>query len=480
MKWQKVVVGFAVCAAGVLGLGSSAYAAGFSLIEQSVSGLGTAYAGGAAVAEDPSTVYFNPAGMMRLEGTQVTAGLHYIMPEAKFSKSSATNALGSPISGGDGGNVGIHKPVPNFYLVRNFENFAVGLGVNAPFGMATEYDKTWVGRYHAVESDVMSVNINPSIAYRVNDKLSVGAGFSAQYFKAILTNMVDFGLSSYSMLGSAAQSAAAGGNLGLASTYASQANALLSNGVVSNPNADIYCDMKADSWGYGYNLGAIYQYSDGGRVGLAYRSRIKHDLGGDADFKAQNPEYLTAFGLSAAAAFPNQGISGEITLPASASLSLYHEVSPKWAVSADATWTEWSTFEDLVIEFDRGLGATGATKTSVTTEKWKDNWRYALGAIYEASDALTLRAGVAYDETPVAKNKYRTPRIPDSSRTWLALGFGYAFSEMVALNVGYAHLFINESKSDKTATGEDLSRGALKGTYDTSVDIASAELVVKF
>lgn len=451
---------------GGLALASTAQAAGFALIEQSVSGLGSAYSGGAA-AEDASTVFFNPAGMMRLKGSQAVAGVHYIMPKAEFSKTTATNAVGANISGSDGGQAGLNKAVPNAYFVKNFDSFAVGLGVNAPFGMATEYDKTWVGRYHAVKSDVKTVNINPSVAFKAGDKLSLGVGVNAQMLEAQLTNMVDFGLSAY---------VASGYNAGYAS-------------LPSNSSADVYADMKADSWSYGYNFGALYEPSESSRVGFSYRSRVKHTVEGDVDFTIQNPSFLALFphptagnlGVAAAASFPDQKVKGDITLPASASINLYQEINPKWAVTADVTWTEWSSFDELVINFDQGIGASGTTKKTVTTEKWDDNWRYAVGTTVKASDALTLRAGVAYDQTPIAEDKYRTPRIPDNSRTWAAAGCGYSFSDTVALNLGYAHLFVKESKSDKSAaTTEDSGRGTLKGTYDTSVDIASAELVVKF
>lgn len=436
---------------------TSAQGAGFALIEQSVSGLGTAFSG-AAGAEDASTVYFNPAGMMLLKGQQVVGGIHYIMPKAEFSKTSATNALGAPISGGDGGQGGVNKVVPNLYYAKNFENMAIGLGINAPFGMATEYDKTWVGRYHAVNSNVKTININPSVAFKAGEKLSLGVGVSAQKLEVNLTNMVDFGLASYSNH--------------------------LTPALTSNKNADIYADMNADSWGYGYNLGALYQYSDSGRVGLAYRSKIKHDVDGDVDFTVQNPTFLAGVSPllagAASAYFPDQGISASMSLPASASLNVYHEVNPNWAVMADVTWTQWSSFDTLVINFDQGIGAGGTNKTSVTAEKWDDNLRYSLGTTLKTSDALTLRGGVAYDQTPISEDKYRTPRIPDNSRTWLSAGAGYAITDNVAINFGYAHLFVKESKSEKTATGDDQSRGSLKGTYDTSVDIASTELVVKF
>ncbi len=424
---------------------SSAFAAGFSIIEQSVSGLGTAFSGGAAAAEDASTIFFNPAGMTLLEGQQVLAGMHVIVPSAKFDSDGANNALAGPIGGGNGGDGGVVKPVPNFFYAANLgTGWSLGLGICAPFGLSTEYDKDWVGRYHGVESEVMTININPSVAYRVNDNLSVGAGVSAQYMAANLTSMVDFGLAT---LGA------------------------------SDPRSDIYADMNADDWGYGFNLGLLYEFDKNSRIGAAYRSRITHKLKGDVDFSLQNQAYLATFGLAgtAVASFPDQDISADLTLPASASLSAYHQFSAEWALMADVTWTEWSSFEELVIEFD------GALADSVTTENWEDNWRYSIGTTYAPSDRLKLRLGLAYDESPIPSARYRTPRIPGNDRFWTAFGVGYQITRNMNLDFGYAHLFVKDAKIDKTlADAENLSRGTLQGEYDSSVDIASLQLTYSF
>jgi len=305
---MKGVLRLLVCFVGLLGLASPGYSGGFAIIEQGVSGLGNAFSGGAAAAEDATTVFYNPAGLTRLKGQQAVAGVHVIVPSAKFDKENASNALGQPLSGGDGGDAGEAGVVPNFYYAANLNNgWSLGLGVTAPFGLTTEYDKDWVGRYHAVKSELKTININPSVAYKLNDHLSLGGGVSAQYVDVNLTSMVDFGLSAYSGLATAAQQAAAGGDLATAGALMAQANALLGNGVVSNPNADVYADLTADDWGYGYNLGMLYEFDADSRVGLAYRSRIKHTVEGDGDFDLQNPAYLAAFGLEAAAlaAFPS-------------------------------------------------------------------------------------------------------------------------------------------------------------------------------
>src|SRR6056297_1582483 len=232
---------------------SSAAASGFAIIEQSVSGLGNAFAGAAASAEDASTIFFNPAGMSLLEGQQVTAGAHVILPSAEFTAETATNALGGSLGTNNGGDGGVNALVPNLYYTNKLnDQWVIGLGIHAPFGLATKYDKDWVGRYHAVESDVITLNINPSVAYRVNDKLSFGAGFNIQYIDATLSSMTDYGLSvASSLLKSAANPA----------TPPAVAQALSENAseLASNPNADIFADIEADDWSYGFNLGLLYE-----------------------------------------------------------------------------------------------------------------------------------------------------------------------------------------------------------------------------
>lgn len=468
-KGDKTMRTIALNAAVMISLfttASSAFCSGFALVEQSASGLGSAYSGGAAAADDATTVFTNPAAMVLLKGQQISGALHYISPSATFDKETAKNAAGISYSGGNGGDAGVAKVLPNIYYVAKLnDDLAVGLGLNVPFGLATDYDKTWVGRYHAVTSDVKTININPSVGYRINDKFSVGAGVSAQYLEAELSNMVDFGLSAYSKL--------------LAAGQVAQANALAAAGAISNPRADVYGDLKGHSWAYGYNLGTLYTPSESTRFGAAYRSKIKHSLKGDATFTQQDPAYLTALGLAASAnaTFVGQGIKGDITMPASASLSAFHRINPSWAVTGDISWTQWSSFKKLTINFDGTL----ATSPSVTTENWRDTWRYSLGTTYNPTEQLTLRTGIAYDMSPVPDNEHRTPRIPDNNRFWIAVGAGYKFTDLISMDLGYAHLFVADSKINKSAaTTEDAGRGTLAGSFSTSVDILSTQLNIRF
>ena len=443
----------------------TAFGAGFALIEQSVSGLGSAFSGGSAAALDATTVYYNPAGMTRLEGTQAVAGLHLIRPRSEFKNSEGSSVSlafgGGTLTGSDGGQAGETGFAPNFYITQQLANgWTVGLGVNAPFGLVTDYQQGWQGRYHALRSDVYTININPSIAYKVNDHLSIGAGVSAQYIEAQLTNAVDFGSIAY---------ASSGFDPSLA-------------GLVQN--ADGKAKLEANDWGYGFNLGLLYEFSPGTRLGLAYRSRIEYTLDGSAKFNVPTTiSGIPVLGPGIAAQFANTGAKADLDLPDNASLSIYHEINDQWAVMADVTWTNWSLFKELRVKFDENSNGL-KMDDNVTTESWDDNWRFSVGGSYQYSPSLVLRAGVAYDQTPIPDAEHRTPRIPGEDRFWTAVGFGYQLCAHSSLDFGYAHLFVSDSKINKQAgidpTGENFFRGTLVGEFQNSVDIASVQLTTNF
>ena len=420
--------------------GSYAAAAGLAIMEQSIKGLGTAFAGGAAAAEDAATIFFNPAGLTRLPRSQVTAGIHLLLPSADFSDHGSTHLTGQRLSGGNGGNAGSPLLIPNlYYSYRMNDRLTVGLGLFSPFGLRTNYDSTWAGRYHAIKSDLFNLNINPAVAYRVTDKLSIGAGLSAQYLKAKLSNAIDFG-TIFTALG--------------ATGMAPQMN-------------DGFVTFKGDSWSWGYNLGALYEFTSDTRAGIAYRSRIDHTLNGDANFSGVPSPNPTG-------RFIDSRVKADVTLPDSLSVSIWHNFTKELAAMADITWTNWSTVEELRIRFDNP-----AESDAVTTVLWEDTYRFSVGAVYMPG-AWTFRTGVAFDQSPVTDAARRTPRVPDSDRIWLAAGIGYKISKNVSVNAGYAHLFVDESETRKNATGEDQFRGGLTGSYKSSVDIISSEITWEF
>ena len=446
----------ATVAAAVIFMGVAAQAggAGFALIENSASGQGNAYAGGAAIADDPATIYFNPAGMTRLNDRELTAAGHIISSRAKFKNEGSTAATGGLLTGpnADGGTTSF---VPNLYYVHPLDNdFTLGVGITVPFGLTTEYDDDWVGRYFAVRSSVTTININPSLGWRANEKLSLGAGLSLQYIDVELTSAIDFG----------------------AVCAAQEAGGVLPPGtcgaIGANPQAlDGFADLRADNLSWGFNLGLLYEFSPRTRVGVAYRSQVKQNLEGKAKFTVPG---AVSF-LQAANVFVNSDIKAGVDLPDTFSLSAYHELSGKVAVMADWTWTHWSNFNELRIKYE------SSQPDSVTTENWNDSNRYSLGINYQMNSKLKLRGGLAYDETPVPNARHRTPRLPGNDRTWLSLGAGYVISPRVSVDAGYTHLFIDDAKSDHTyESSVPTLRHTLKGKYQASVDIFSAQLNWKF
>jgi long-chain fatty acid transport protein len=446
-KYFQVLMPLAVAGAA-FGAAGVANASGYALGEQSVKQVGSAISGGAASAEDASTIFYNPAGMTRLRGIQVVVGGHILSPSAKFSGSASTNPLlgGAAISGGNGGEAGGTSAIPTLYYSHELnERLHVGVGMGVPFGLSTEYDSGWVGRYHAIKSEVATFNINPSVAYKMNDKLSLGAGLNVMHASAELSNAVD-----YSAVCLSSQPVATCAALGLATP--------------GTASSDGHFSVEGDDWGYGFNLGLLYELTEQTRIGVAYRSQVKQDLEGDAEFTEPTGATIPA---PIAAVLADTGATAPVDLPASLSLSVTTEVAPKWELMADLTWTQWSSFEELRIIFDN------PQKTdSVQPENWDDSYKFALGLNYRHSDQWTFRGGIAYDQSPIPSVEYRTPRIPGNDRKWIAGGFSYTATPSLTLDFALAHLFVSDTELD--ATDESFGH-QVTGTYAIDANILSAQ-----
>lgn len=431
MKLKQTILSCSIVAA-LTALPGAVSASGFALIEQSASGLGNAYAGGAASAEDASTIYFNPAGMSRLRGDELVLAGHAIKPSTKFSNTASVAAALQPTVGGEGGDAGSWAAIPNAYFsMKATQHLSFGLGLNVPFGLQTEYDADWMGRFQAIKSRIETTNLNPSVAYRIGDAVSIGAGLNYQDIKGDLTSVVNY-------------SAAAGGALGAGL-----------EGVSTISGTD-------SAWGY--NLGMLVNPSAQTRIGLAYRSKIKFSLEGTASF-ANRPAAL-------AAAIPDGPVTLALKTPDTLSASLFHQLNDQWDIMADATWTGWSVFKQLQV-----VRSNNGAALLTVPENWRNTWRVGLGASHHYNERWTTRMGVAYDQTPTS-NAYRTARIPDSNRTWLALGGQYKPAKQIALDFGYAHLFMAKAPiADMQAAA---GKGDLVGTYKNSVDILSMQYTHSF
>jgi long-chain fatty acid transport protein len=421
----KKLMALAVAAA-LGGLASSAVAGGFAIGTQSGSGTGNAYAGGAAAAEDASVAWYNPALMTLLPGKQAAAALHVLKTSFKYSDSGSTGVFaGQPA--GDGGDGGDWAFVPDaFFTMAINPKWSFGLALNVPFGLKTQYDTPWRGQLTAIKSEIKTVNINPSIAYKVSDTFSVGVGVSAQYLDAELTNC-------------------------------------------ANVPCSVESKLKANDWGYGGNLGIFVQATPNLRIGAQYRSAIKYTLEGDVSFSG--------------AGVPNNGnIKADLKVPESFSLSLFHKLSQHWELMVDTTWTGWSSLQQLNV-IRTSTAASGAAAGSTLTQlpfQWDDTWRHSVGANYKWSNETKIRFGVAYDQTPT-NDTYRTPRLPDEDRTWVALGVQYKPSKTGILDIGYAHEFIKDAKVNVPVPGQTTCvAGCLTGKFENKADIFSIQYSQSF
>jgi len=405
--------------------GAGALASGFQIQEQGASGLGVAYSGQAAAVHDASTVFWNPAGMSLLPGIQGVAALHYIIPDTKFSDSGS---LLTPFGFGNGGNGGESALVPAMYGTWMINpQWSVGLAVNAPFGLATEWDQPWVGHLHAIRSEIKTLNINPTVSFKVNNMLSLGAGLSYQRLEAELTNAVN----------------AAGTNIG---------------------------KVDGDDWAWGWNIGALINVGPATRIGLTYRSAIKYTVEGNLTFN--NP----------ALAALQSSVEADVKLPQVFGISVSHQFTPQTRMLADWTWTGWDTIQSLDIR--RTSGPLAGQLAAQTSLNFENSWRAGVGVEHQLNQPWLLRAGVAYDTTPV-QDAFRTPRLPDESRWWLSVGARYMPTPTSNwwLDFGYTHIFVRDASSNLPPPGApatEIARGALRGSYEASVDILAAQVGFRF
>jgi long-chain fatty acid transport protein len=433
-------------------LASQAQASGYNFGSQSVSAQGSAHANGAEAA-DPTTIYYNPAGMSLLDGDQISVGLTDVIPNSTFTNNGSKTVLGTPTSGGPGDGFAPASVVaPNFYATHQVnDKVTLGLGIFVPYGAELNYGDSWVGRYALESISLKTLNFNPSIAFKLDERQSFGFGVSAQYMKANLSKAVDV-------------------NSGMQ---------IVSGGLFPAVG-DGQASFSADGWGFGFNLGYMFKLDDSTRFGLAYRSEIHQKLTGNAvwDYSGVgNPiAAAAAQGLHASSAG-----STDVTTPQSASANFYHDLNDKWAVMGNATWTGHSSMNDIDIKFD-GTNAGDL----VINQQWKNAWLFALGANYKYSDTLLLRSGIAFDQSPVSNVDLTHPALPDSNRYWLSLGANYKFNKQSSLDFAYSYVFFenanvnytdgcNPLASSCTGNGETTT-----GSYKTNMQLVGVQYNYRF
>jgi len=451
----------------ILSLGATqAFATGFQLNENSASSLGNAFAAGAAFTDDVSAMWWNPAALSQFPKTQGAAALHIITPSIKFQNNASLPATNQPL-GNNGGDAGGYNFVPNMYLsVPINAQWTFGLGVNAPFGLTTEYDDGWIGRYQALKSQIKTINVNPAIAWKVTPQFSVGVGVNYQQIDATLTQMANY---SAGLLKAAAQNGIAPGS----PTF----NAI----AALTPGLDSKVTIDANDWAWGWNIGFAWDATPQLRLAASYRSEIKYDVQGNVNF--ENPTVVLppgtpaqlagiiaqlSAGVNSQSAF-GRGVQSDITIPQIANLSMLYRINSQWEVMADAQWTGWSSIPELKFN-------TTPTIDTVPLN-WDDTWKLSLGASYKVSDQWKARFGVAFDQTPVTNDP--TVRLPDSDRWWLGLGGEYKWTPNWKFDAGFVYIFA-DSPSFNQNQGDTAKNGLVNGTYDVSTWILSMQMTYTF
>jgi len=396
-------------------LAGNATAAAFQLLEQNASGLGNAYAGSAAVAENASTIFYNPAGMTQLKEREFSTGVTAVATSFKVDdKGSSAGFLTGTGTGGDGGGWGF---IPNTYLSWALnKDLYLGLGVGAPFGSKTEYDNPWVGAAQATLFDLKTYNINPSTAFRINDSVSVGAGLNWQRLEAEYLRQV----------------------------------AVVSAVTSVSPLA---LNLSGTSWGW--NVGALFTLSPATKVGMSYRSKVKYDLTGD----------INITGPSAALnASRSSNAKADLELPDTFILSGTHQLSDKVQLLGDLSWTGWSSIPKLDIIRTSG-DLNGQIAQTLDTD-FRNSTRVAVGVNYQYRGDLKLKFGLAYDQTPVKAASTRLVSLPDNDRTWLSAGAQWTVGKVGVIDIGATYLLLNNSQIDNNQLAD--GRGRVIGEYSAN------------
>lgn len=434
-----------MASASILLTPNGAWSAGFLNEIQSAGAGSVSGAGETALAEDSSTVYYNPAGMVLLNDPELLSASGFIFPSGSFTDRGTVDAAGLPTQGSSGVS---NRPlfVPSvFATVPVSDRFSLGIGVFMPFGQSQRYDGDWVGRYFLTSTSLISVDIDPAVALRVTDNLSVGGGVDVQNARFMRTNAIDFGSLCFGVLGPSSC-------LGLG---------------LRPEGADGRLAVTGSDWAVGYNLGAVYQFRESTRVGLSFRSSVRHNFAGDARFTVPpSAAPLTEGGLL----FQDTSAHAAITFPEILSFGISQKLGSDLTLLAGFNRTFWGSIKNLTLDFGNPLQPAEGLILN-----WHDSDRFAIGGIYALSGATDLRAGIAYDESPVP-NGFRPPDIPDSNAIVVSAGFIHRFSERVSVGLSYTYSHSADAPLDLS----NPEAGTIIGSYKLTSQSLGLQTLVQF
>lgn len=407
---QKTLFNKTALAVAVALVSTSAWSAGFQLNEFSSSGLGRAYSGEGAIADDAGNASRNPALIMMFDRPTFSAGAIFVDPGVDITGRSPTGAsLNSD-------NIAPTAWVPNLHFVAPInDQFGWGASVTSNYGLATEFSDNYAAGAFGGKTDLETLNLNLSGAYRLDNHWSFGVGFDAVYAKAKIERYA--------------------GDLGKVVAGSGALPPALARQVAGIPTDTQIAYLKGDEWGFGWNAGILYELDKNNRYGFTYRSEVKIDF--DGDYKSSLPsaynQILGNFGLPMGTNGSTTGGSLSLHLPEMWELSGYNKVAPQWAIHYSLTYTSWSQFQEL-----KATNSKGDT-LFYKDESFRDAYRIALGTTYYMDDNWTFRTGIAFDDSPVPADK-RSISIPDQDRFWLSAGATYAFNKDASIDAGISYM----------------------------------------
>jgi long-chain fatty acid transport protein len=421
-----------------------ASAAGYGVHEWSAVAMGAAYAGSSATNSDASFLAYNPASLGGVGRYDSSVSLTGLFPNSSATYTTATTGALTPAGG-------LMTPddfvkiagVPNLAArMRLSPQWALGIAIYAPWGLSTLYPEGWAGRYHALNTNLLTVDITPTVSYQISNNFTLAAGVQVQYAKGKLSNAVDIGTigALFAIPGSVP-----GGQDGKAV-------------------------FKADGWGAGFVLGAMGQIADGVSLGLSYRSAVSATVSGPLDFTLDTAGVGAAI-KGATTIFTNANAKAQLTTPDTINAGARVQLTPAWTALIEADWINWSRFHELRVVSDNP-----AQPDDVTVADWEDSWFVSVGAEFQPNEMWTFRGGVGFDQTPVP-NATRNPRIPDESRTSIGVGFTYHPSRSLDLTLSYMHLFLPRASINlNVAQPGNAIRGNLVGTSNIGADFVGVQL----
>lgn len=426
----------------VFGFQGKAIANGYEFLHQSAEGLGTAYATNGTAGNDISTLYSNPASIVRFDGTRISSGFVLDFPRSTMDNASATGPYsngtvavsGSPTNPSQFIDTAFGGGAYMTYQLR--EGLVLGIALNAPFAYTSDYGETAVTRYTATKTTLQATNFSPSIAYRVNDKLSVGGSINFQYYQATLATMVATS--------------------------------------VANPqiNTDVKSNIEGADLGIGYSIGFEYQASPKTRFGASYRAAIKHQFDGTIKITGAGANLLALSVLAPTLTSNNGSAKFEIATPFLLQLGMLHKLNEKVELYANAKLTGWSGFKDTHIVYDNGLPDT------IVDNGWSNSWFTALGMGYQYSDKIKLRTGAAYDWSPTPAGTV-SPRAPNNDRMYAGVGLSYQYNDDLKLDFGYQFIKFKEV-TIALADGNNIPRGTLDAKVNLYANVFMSQVNYKF